>query len=60
MVKGMRSYDPKQRRRIRRQNHIHKDLRTPKYRQRVEKNKFHDYEQAIKYKDWEKYIEEDD
>ena len=40
MVRGLRAFDEKERRRQRRQNHIARDLRTPKYRQRrVEKNK---------------------
>lgn len=48
---GIRFYVPKDRRRIRRQNHIARDLRTPKYRQRVvvevnkeEPDKYWDYE----------------
>jgi hypothetical protein len=48
---GIRFYGPKDRRRIRRQNHIARDLRTPKYRQRVvvevnkeEPDKYWDYE----------------
>jgi hypothetical protein len=36
---GMKSYEPKQRREQRRRNHIARDLGTPKYRQRVKKNK---------------------
>lgn len=35
----MNSYDEKQRRRIRRQNHIARDLADNKYHQRVIKNK---------------------
>lgn len=53
MVKGIRAYDNKNKRRIRRANHVAKDLRTPKYRiRRVEndkeekyKNKYYDDDQ---------------
>lgn len=38
MVRGMNSYEDKQRRKMRRQNHIAKDLRQdPKYKMRVVK-----------------------
>lgn len=40
---GINSYDEKQRRRIRRQNHIARDLAKTKYHQRVIPNKDHDY-----------------
>lgn len=39
MTKGMNSYDSKQRRKIRRRNHVAKDLQTPKYRQRIKESK---------------------
>lgn len=35
MVKGIRSYSNKERRKVRRANHLALDLRTPKYGQRV-------------------------
>lgn len=47
---GLNKYDDKMKREQRRRNHIARDLRTPKYRQRVEKRK-------DKYKDG---IQEDD
>jgi len=48
MVKGIRGYDEKQRRKIRRQNSVAKDLRTPKYRsRRVEINKDDKYPMRI-------------
>jgi len=46
---GMGFYSPKDRRRIRRQNHIARDLRTPKYHQRVIDKK----EEEVKYWDYE-------
>lgn len=47
---GMGFYSPKDRRRIRRQNHIARDLRTPKYHQRVIDKK---EEEEVKYWDYE-------
>lgn len=47
---GIRFYVPKDRRRIRRQNHIARDLRTPKYHQRVIDKK---EEEEVKYWDYE-------
>jgi len=54
MVKGIRGYDEKQRRRIRRANHIARDLRKPQFRmRRVEINK------QDKYKNYEDYDEDE-
>lgn len=39
MGKGMRSYGRKQRREMRRRNHVAKDLHSPKYRQRKKEGK---------------------
>lgn len=34
-MKGIRSYEPKERRKVRRRNHIARDLMSPKYNQRI-------------------------
>jgi hypothetical protein len=46
VVKGMSNIPDKQRRAQRRKNHIHKDLATPKYHQRVVWEKSVEDEQA--------------
>ncbi len=51
MTKGMNSYDAKQRRKMRRRNHIAKDLGTTKYRPRIKPPKSKD-EILYKKKDW--------
>ena len=52
MVKGMRSYSSKERRKVRRANHAARDLRTPKYRQRIVEPKIHK-DPKYKHKDFE-------
>lgn len=39
MTKGMKAYERKARRSLRRKNHITRDLNTPKYYQRVREGK---------------------
>lgn len=51
---GMSGYEDKERRKIRRENHIARDLRTPKYRsRRVEMNKDPKYRNLIKSEDFD-------
>lgn len=38
-MKGLRHYSPKEQRAVRRRNHIHRDLRTPKYEPRIKEVK---------------------
>lgn len=53
MVKGMRSYSSKERRKVRRANHAARDLRgTPKYKQRIVEPKIHK-DPKYKHKDFE-------
>ncbi len=50
MSKGLNSFDEKKRREQRRFNHIAKDLRTPKYRQRrIDNKKTKDYDEEEEY-----------
>lgn len=34
-MKGIRAFDPKERRKVRRRNHIARDLMSPKYNQKI-------------------------
>ena len=52
---GMDRFDPKERRRERRRNHIARDLKKPEFRQRVVKDK---RDRKWTYRDYEK--EEDE
>jgi hypothetical protein len=49
-TKGINNYDEKERRKVRRRNHIAKDLRNPKYRMRVLEEKDSD--------DWQWEVDE--
>lgn len=51
MVKGIRAYDPKQRRAIRRRNHFARDLEDRRYHQRRIEHKDEDY-------DWKEEVDE--
>lgn len=55
MVKGMNNYEGKDRGRIRRRNHIARDLATPKYRQRVKEGKKPQVDDGY---DWEDEVDE--
>lgn len=50
--KGMKSLPPKERREVRRRNHIALDLRTPKYRQRVVDKKRRSFED-VPFTEWD-------
>ena len=54
MVKGMKQYERKDRARVRRRNHIAKDLTTPKYHQRVREGK----KPFIDDHDWQEEVDE--
>jgi hypothetical protein len=49
-TKGINNYDEKERRKVRRRNHIAKDLRNPKYRMRILEEKDSD--------DWQWEVDE--
>jgi len=52
VTKGMRSYSRKQRRNVRRQNHIARDLRSPLFQMRV-------IDERERQKDWRKQISQE-
>jgi len=60
MVKGMRAYNWKEKRKMRIRNHIAKDLAKPKYHQRRKEGKKEDdqYEHWTK-QEWLKHLDED-
>lgn len=61
MTKGMKAYDTKARRKIRRQNHIAKDLMSGKYRsQRIERVTKDHEKYPKKTKDYEDYEDGED
>jgi hypothetical protein len=53
---GLGKFDPKQRREQRRRNHIARDLRTPKYRQRV----VEDHRESDEERRWRRYHHTDE
>jgi hypothetical protein len=61
MTKGMRSYAKKQRRKIRRENHFAKDLRSPIFRNRRIENKNHrDRVVVVGSSEWYEQFRQDD
>lgn len=56
MAKGIRAYDKKHRREIRRRNHVARDLQDNKYRQRVVKSYVKcDFDEDV----WQQVLEDD-
>ena len=51
--KGMQSFELKQRREIRRRNHIALDLHSPKYRPRIKERKMDEEQYEMDFSDWE-------
>jgi hypothetical protein len=53
MTKGMRSYAKKQRRKIRRENHFARDLRSPIFHQRrIERTRVDGEKYLLKLEEW--------
>jgi hypothetical protein len=54
MTKGIKSYNHKERRKVRRQNHLARDLRSPLSKQR-RRNGLRQEDEKFNYKDWNAY-----
>lgn len=53
MTKGIRSYANKQRRKIRRENHFARDLKSPIFRQRkIDRNKDYNEKYSFNFNEW--------
>lgn len=51
MTRGMNNFELKDRRRQRRRNHIAKDLKTEKYRQRIVPDSYKDKKRLMEYEE---------